>query len=321
MNKNQFISLIKKPTSIDEKGLKSIKSLTDSFPYCQIAHILDAKANSDANTMHANDTLKKAAVYSTNRTKLKHIINLKGSSAPKQSVETKAAAPTKVEEKKEEVKETKILEKAKPTKLVQDDIASEIQRTLAKSKEIKKNTVDVKVEVKEPKKEEKKTPPKKTKKTAEKSTEVKKETSKKKIEEYLENLPLPTFSVYSSRLGGLIVNDSDDFASTSFDYQPYNYYISAPEKLNKSTIIDEFIEKAPSIKRIKPDAKSNQPIENLADKSIKRKRVPKTETLAKLYLSQGNKAKALKIYEDLLLKVPEKRTYFAAQIEKLKNKK
>jgi hypothetical protein len=35
-------------------------------------------------------------------------------------------------------------------------------------------------------------------------------------------------------------------------------------------------------------------VENLADKSIKKLPPPKTETLAKLYLSQGNTKKALK---------------------------
>lgn len=45
-----------------------------------------------------------------------------------------------------------------------------------------------------------------------------------------------------------------------------------------------------------------------------------SETLALLYEKQGNYAKALKIYEDLILKYPEKNSTFASQIEKLKEK-
>ena len=43
-----------------------------------------------------------------------------------------------------------------------------------------------------------------------------------------------------------------------------------------------------------------------------------TETLADIYLMQGHKDKAIEIYEQLILKYPEKNIYFAAQIERLK---
>jgi len=42
-----------------------------------------------------------------------------------------------------------------------------------------------------------------------------------------------------------------------------------------------------------------------------------TETLADIYASQGLKDKAIEIYQQLILKNPKKKTYFAAQIDRL----
>jgi tetratricopeptide (TPR) repeat protein len=43
-----------------------------------------------------------------------------------------------------------------------------------------------------------------------------------------------------------------------------------------------------------------------------------TETLADIYATQGHKDKAIEIYQQLILKYPEKHIYFAAQIERFK---
>ena len=84
----------------------------------------------------------------------------------------------------------------------------------------------------------------------------------------------------------------------------------------ESSIIDSFLQK--DINVITP---INNNIEhtpsNLARLSIVDDEEFVTETLAKIYLAQGNFSKALSAYNKLLLKYPKKKTYFAAQIENI----
>src|SRR5690606_26105173 len=87
---------------------------------------------------------------------------------------------------------------------------------------------------------------------------------------------------------------------------------------SQQDIIDEFITHEPRIPFVK---QSDAPTENLAKASqLDIDNFLVTETLAKIHLDQGNRSKAIEIYERLKLKYPEKSTYFAAQIEFLKQK-
>jgi hypothetical protein len=88
-----------------------------------------------------------------------------------------------------------------------------------------------------------------------------------------------------------------------------------PKKNNEIDLIDKFISENPTIS----PTRSNETIKETApakesdqvDDSLI------TETLAGIYVKQGLLNEALKAYEKLILKFPEKNTYFASQIEKI----
>ena len=82
-------------------------------------------------------------------------------------------------------------------------------------------------------------------------------------------------------------------------------------------IIERFIHTDPQIKPLAADKLDN---ENKAKKSSEDQDAMVTETLARIYGDQMLYHKAIATYKKLMLKIPEKKLYFAAQIEQLEKK-
>jgi hypothetical protein len=80
-------------------------------------------------------------------------------------------------------------------------------------------------------------------------------------------------------------------------------------------IISRFITESPSISR--PKAEFFNPA-NMAKLSVEEHEDLVTETLARINLKQGNYKKAIRMYEKLCLKFPEKMPYFVDLIQKIK---
>ena len=87
------------------------------------------------------------------------------------------------------------------------------------------------------------------------------------------------------------------------------------KNLDKFGLIDQFIEKQPSISRPKQEFYSP---ERAMKRSEEFSTSIVTETLANIFRTQGHFEKAIISYQKLQLKFPEKSTYFASLIEQIK---
>lgn len=112
-----------------------------------------------------------------------------------------------------------------------------------------------------------------------------------------------------------LLQEEEEFQEEKPEEKPLE---KSEENIRKiqADLIDKFISANPKIEqRVE---KSVLPVEDLAQPSVEEKGGFVTETLARIYINQGYYSKAIEIYEKLSLKFPEKSSYFATQIEKVK---
>lgn len=135
----------------------------------------------------------------------------------------------------------------------------------------------------------------------------------------------------SSRLGETLLRKNELARAQPYYFQPEllleysrhhemaTYQAPEPSILARQfDIIDQFLKLSPKIKSRTQVKIKTESQEDLSLKSTKIRKNTASETLATILVQQGKIKKAIKIYEHLILKLPEKKDYFASQIAKLK---
>jgi hypothetical protein len=130
--------------------------------------------------------------------------------------------------------------------------------------------------------------------------------------------------------GPIINGDTDDHPTENnltatlgdSDTPSYSYGRAKNRRKEQMELIDRFIEKSPSIPkgdalRISDGEYEGKDLstagEDLADNHLV------SENLANILVRQGKIDRAINIYEKLILKFPQKKSYFASRIEELKS--
>lgn len=93
--------------------------------------------------------------------------------------------------------------------------------------------------------------------------------------------------------------------------------VKVVEESKTAAVIERFIREEPQIQPPSADHLNN---ENKARKSSEEQFDLVTETLANIYVSQAMHVKAIEVYKKLILKNPEKKSYFADRIKELEEK-
>ena len=298
MDQVNFNKLIGDLEKIKASDIVMLESLRKQYPYFQNLHLLLAKAYKKNESELLKPSLNKAAIYAVDRDYLKRILN-----GEQRFIEVIKVTPEQVKVKVTE-----------PTVIPQPPVVQVEKKEAVESivKEVTKEEIVEKPELKETKKAALPLIPKKEAiqaKSSNVSTDTKAE-NKDFYNELDENL-----RQYNKRKKIMRVLLADSVPSKSEDSTPKK---SKNQKESQVQLIEKFIENAPRMGKstlLENESKNDQ--EDLARKKMRHLDDFNSETLAKLMVKQKKYSKAIKIYEKLILKFPKKTAYFATQIEKI----
>jgi tetratricopeptide (TPR) repeat protein len=314
----QFSELINNPSALKKEHLPELQQLVQDFPYFQSAHLLLNLAAKQFDSGMYEKILQRTAIVVTNRSHLFHLMN-----TALQMPVTETAV--KAEEKVVEVKAAPVEELSRSAEIKQE-------LNILKATEAAHEAADAVEVVAEPLA------------PADLESEIAKQVVVSIVDKEIINAKREVDAIP-------VKNEADDFKPASFtdwlayikknNGEPYQQIVQKVEKAKaekmqlkgpeiapnedknlkkqkNKALIDKIIDVNPGSIKIKEDQKFYQP-DTKAKESLLENEHLVTETLAKIYALQGNTAKAIRAYQILSLKFPQKSVYFATLIQKLKN--
>jgi hypothetical protein len=297
MDKATFEHLVSTPNSVSENEAMLLEDLAQAFPYCQSAHLLLAKESQQKKSMLFPKKLRKASTYILDRKVLHRLLHAQENPIPQ--------PPVIPEPQKNELEQVQIA----TTKNI--SILQELEETLRETRERKKMYPITK------------------------DTEPILPPTQAEINEPQKNdsnaINQGLFYRSESRLGEeLCVSTIDKASDTTTLFLFLDYLKSratkpsviAQEETSKSqvNVIEKFLETEPKITRPIASMLSNEETNDLSKDSTELKIELTTENYAQILVKQNKIEKAKEVYKKLMLKYPDKSTYFAAKLNELENR-
>jgi hypothetical protein len=305
MNRNDFLNMIEDTVPVSRQMIGEVYELIDIFPYFQSAHLLLLKGLYSNEDVKFENQLRNSAIHVGDREVLYWLLKTKNSS-DKDKIDIKHDGDLK----KEIVSDTHqtVIESAKNSEYMINEIEKNSGETnfIEKQDASGQNPVHSIMIATEPDNIE-----------SEGVIFLPDEDTSPPDEKVFFMDPGFSFPEHSD----LLELDLDEDKTSLLSEEEIN--LDDPDKAEKnskkllqSELIDKFIIANPRIEPIKDKTivandDISKPFVEEADGLV-------TETLAKIYINQGYYSRAMDIYEKLSLKFPEKSSYFASQIEKVK---
>ena len=314
MQAKEFINYIKNPNSLEKNSVKELQKLVNDFPYFQSAHLLLSLASKKWDASVYQKSLKKTAIVVTNRS---HLFNLiQQFEISNTVIEDSDHQKLVVEEVLEPIDSTKELNILKATELLIENSDSEITETEFQQKtkpnaeevlenEIAKQVVGAIVE-------------KQMLNLSDTQLVFNQNKEPENFTDWLRLIQKSNKQLSAENILDINTDNNTDIKTRLEKGKIITQESALNKKLKNLALIDKIIEKSPGQIKIKDDQKFYSPEQNAKESLLENEHLV-SETLAKIYALQGSVNKAVRAYEILSLKFPQKSAYFASLIQKLKN--
>ncbi|MEX1188982.1 MAG: hypothetical protein WED33_06970 [Bacteroidia bacterium] len=294
MNKSEFLDLCQSPEKINPIQSVGLKEIIDRYPFFQAARLLFCLSQKQGQQIGYSDALKAAALHTSNRKRLYTILEGKINEA-----------------KMVPITEDKVLQNEVP------EIAlNEVKTTtseLPKDDDLLSEIINYPEVLREEERDEDEIIP---------------------INQALSSIEEDQAQVIETDSRQSVVSQNNDLIQIQSAETTPKSFLDWLQKIkdtngpadkieeqipskSKEEIIETFIKTEPRISTPKK-TEFYSPL-TMAKKSVLDSEEIVSETLAKIYVMQGNAEKAKRIYQKLSLLNPDKSSYFAGLIKKLEN--
>ena len=314
MQAKEFINYIKNPNSLEKNSVKDLQKLVNDFPYFQSAHLLLSLASKKWDASVYQKSLKKTAIVVTNRS---HLFNLiQQFEISNTVIEDFDHQKLVVEEVLEPIDSTKELNILKATELLIENSDSEIsetefqQKTKPNAEEVLENEIAKQVVVAIVEKQ--------MLNLSDTQLVFNQNKEPENFTDWLRLIQKSNKQLSAENILDINTDNNTDIKTRLEKGKIITQESALNKKLKNLALIDKIIEKSPGQIKIKDDQKFYSPEQNAKESLLENEHLV-SETLAKIYALQGSVNKAVRAYEILSLKFPQKSAYFASLIQKLKN--